>query len=347
MGTGRNRCSPPPVPFSGWFAYPAAFDAGVVARCLAAANVVPGATIIDPLCGSGSVVAAASARGLRAVGLEAHPLIARLAGTKFSRRRDTSVLRADAARIVDGLRPGPVDSEHELLRRCFEGDTLGLLVELRRRIGTSGSRWRGHLETALLAGLRDHASVRVGWAYPQPALARLPRSTDPAGALLERINTMADELDMFPAAWAELGRVSARDARAPFAWRGLVGESEANAAITSPPYFNNYDYLDAMRLEVLLRRRHSRMLRRILGDEWCGHRRVSDAPTKRWLLSENLPVGRGPQQHHARSPVHFVTSVWLAMARRTIASYHSTYSIWVWCSGEWRVCCSQMPRSSW
>lgn len=251
MRSGRNGWMTDAVPFSGWFEYPAAFGALAVSQALRAADLSPGGLVLDPFAGIGTTISAVAARGVRGVGLESAPLVARLAALKFTSRRDTTGLRTAAAWVAAGLEPLPVDQEHELVRRCFDPTVLGLLVAARERIAGARTPWREHLELALLAGLRDHACVEVGWSYPRPGRPRVPRSVDPGEALIAHAGMMADELDSFSPAWAALGRVVLRDARSPFAWRELSRPGQADAIVTSPPYFNNYDYVDAGRLELL------------------------------------------------------------------------------------------------
>ena len=51
-----------------------------------------------------------------------------------------------------------------LVRQCFDETTLARLVGLREAIPRR-SPWKDYLTWALLATLRDVASVKVGWPY--------------------------------------------------------------------------------------------------------------------------------------------------------------------------------------
>jgi hypothetical protein len=241
----------PPIPFSSWAPHPTKMDAATWARGLVAASPPPGGLVADPMCGSGTTIAAAVSRGLRAIGLESLEPFARAAQSKLTDLRDTDGLKQAARELVSDLRPSPIEDEHDFLKRCFPSDALAQLVALRKRVRDFDGPWKSHLSVALVAGLRDYASVRVGWPHAQPRLTRSPRATRPVDALVARVDRMADELDLHPSGWARLGQVERRDARTPFAWHGLTASRSIDAVITSPPYFTGFDYADAMRLELL------------------------------------------------------------------------------------------------
>jgi hypothetical protein len=204
--------------------------------------------IVDPFCGVGTVGTTAREKGLGFLGIETHPWIAHAASLKFYAPGGSDVLRAEALDLVADLVPGIIDDEHELVRRAFTPDVLGLLVALRDRIRASTSPWRDHLELALLSNLRAHAAVKVGWPYQLPAKSRAPRSTDPAGYFVRRVTMMADDLDTWPSQ-VPLAKIVRGDSRDAASW-AAADLSEAGAAISSPPYLNNFDYADATRLEL-------------------------------------------------------------------------------------------------
>lgn len=244
-GTSRGR------PFDRWFRYPAGFSPEALELAAEAAGVRPGAIVAEPFLGS-----AATAAGLPSndvVGIEAHPLVADLAATKLAVPPGPGeALREAAQRLIDVAQDkGPNgSSEHPLVQRCFEPEALESLAQLRDAIAArSHDRWRRHLRWALLAALRDVASVRVGWPYQRPAIDRNAPYRDPAGRFLARAEMIAQDLELGPGKQPR-GRVVRGDARSLSSWRRAAEPGAFDACITSPPYLNNFDYADATRLEL-------------------------------------------------------------------------------------------------
>jgi len=240
-GTSRGRA------FDRWFRYPAGFSPDALALAADAAMAKPGTTVVDPFFGSAATAAGLPRRTV--VGIEVHPLIADLAVTKLADPPGPSdALRRTATRLLDAaseLAPDPT-SAHALVERCFEADVLMDLAALREALaGRPRDPWRRHLRWALLATLRDVASVKVGWPYQRPALERDARFTDAPTRFLQRVEMIAEDLENEE---RPTGRVVRGDARSVTAWRRAG--SDFGACITSPPYLNNFDYADATRLEL-------------------------------------------------------------------------------------------------
>jgi hypothetical protein len=145
--------------------------------------------------------------------------------------------------------PGSTEDEHDLVRRCFDPITLSELVGIRQSIiALKANPWSTHLKWALLATLRDVASVKVGWPYQRPALTRAAPHRDASKRFLKRIRWMAEDLDDAPP--AHESRIMAGDSRESSSWRKLLGCRIVDACVSSPPYFNNFDYADATRIEL-------------------------------------------------------------------------------------------------
>lgn len=203
--------------------------------------------VVDPFAGVATVGVQVASRGMCFAGIEAHAEIAELATLKFRITRTNLDLVEVANSIVDGLRPGTLDGEAELICSSFDEKALGLLVAIRERVQEAAtSPWYLHLKWSLLAALRDCAGVKVGWPYQRPAVARRPRDSSPVRSFLRRIEWMAE--DLHESEIAGRGRVVCGDARLTEPWNEIG--APAMAVVSSPPYLNNYDYADATRLEV-------------------------------------------------------------------------------------------------
>ena len=123
------------------------------------------------------------------------------------------------------------------------------------RSGEAGA-WTNYLKWALLATLRDVASVGVGWPYQRPGRERQPQYKDVLARFRQRLAWMATDLDDWchsdestQDTVAYTSQVVRGDARDSTSWAGLA-PGQAHGCVSSPPYLNNFDYADATRLEL-------------------------------------------------------------------------------------------------
>ena len=237
-------------PFDRWYRYPAGFSPSALDLALSRVHIPDrGGVLIDPFAGTASVGTAATARGATFLGLEAHPEIAELADLKFQRRTTLSSIVDAATEVVQSSVPGSPETEHDLVTRCFDPVTLSQLAGIRQAIiAQKTNPWATHLKWALLATLRDVASVKVGWPYQRPALTRSAPHRDPKKRFMQRVRWMEEDLDDAPPALGSA--VIAGDSREAGPWHKVAGTQTADACISSPPYLNNFDYADATRIEL-------------------------------------------------------------------------------------------------
>lgn len=240
--------------FDRWFRYPAGFSPTTVKTALEAAGCRARAVCADPFAGSASGGTYAVDAGVTFVGIEAHPLIAELGQLKFERPGEPDRLRELAEVIEQGSGARQTQfalgAELDLVQRCFSPKVLETLVGLRAGIDTLGAAhpWQKHAKWALLGTLRDCASVKVGWPYQRPALARAAVHKDPVKRFRERVEMMAADLEDAPEPLSS--GVTQGDSRLPDTWQDALGGERASSCISSPPYLNNFDYADATRLEL-------------------------------------------------------------------------------------------------
>lgn len=241
--------------FDRWFRYPAGFSPATVQAALRAAGGGAESVCVDPFAGSASGGTFAVDAGATFVGMEAHPLIAELGQLKFERPGEPDELREIPDTIIEHNRLRcrtalSISAELELVQRCFSEPVLELLVALRSGVEALGAMhpWQKHAKWALLGTLRDCASVKVGWPYQRPSLARVAIHRDPVKRFRERIEMMAKDLD--EAREPLSSRVTQGDSRLADTWNHALRGVPASACISSPPYLNNFDYADATRLEL-------------------------------------------------------------------------------------------------
>jgi hypothetical protein len=258
-GRGRRHGTSSSEPFDRWFRYPAGFASDYVSVLLRHLDLRPGSLVVDPFAGSAVTGTAARAADLSFFGVEAHPLITELGCLKLQYPPgDARELTQSASRLTDeasqrvAAAAPDLDSEAELVRRCFTGDTLARLGTLRDLIRSGvAAPWTDYLKWALLATLRDVASVRVGWPYQRPGTERRPIHGDVFGRFRQRAAWMAADLGHMTSIGpgSPYARIVHGDARDPRAWTAMA-PAVAQGCVSSPPYLNNFDYADATRLEL-------------------------------------------------------------------------------------------------
>jgi hypothetical protein len=153
------------------------------------------------------------------------------------------------ASVVEPLRID-VANEHPMVARCFDPDSLAVLAGIRTQLSLGvGGDWTPWLTWALLATLRDVASVAVGWPYQRPGRPRRPGHRDVRMRFSQRFNEMLTDIQGLVGTVRD-GVVLEGDARDVESWRRALEGELATASVSSPPYLNNFDYADATRLEV-------------------------------------------------------------------------------------------------
>lgn len=236
----------------GFHSYPARMHPRT-ARALVTAFSEPGDTVLDPFCGSGTVLVEARLAGRAVVGVDANPLAVRLARLKVTptseaqraalieaaravaahadeRRKakagptkrygpaDVAMFQAHVLLELDGLRAGLDKLADAPLREALELVLSSILTKMSRRESDTSGR---DVERRLAAGYPARLFVKK----TEELCARLAEIAAPLG---ERVGSKA------PA------RVMEGDARE------LAGVPDGSVAlaVTSPPYPGNYDYLE-------------------------------------------------------------------------------------------------------
>ncbi|MBM3475239.1 MAG: site-specific DNA-methyltransferase [Armatimonadetes bacterium] len=239
------------MPIHNWFRYYAGFSAQWLRWLLAARADGGYVRVLDPFVGSGTLLLEAEASDAEAIGIEAHPFVARVARAKLLWRSDPQSLSAHAGEVLADarLRCADIPPQNGLLQRCYTPAALAELVALREAIlERADERPAAELSwLALAAILREVASVNARQGqYVLPNHKQAP-VVDAFEAFAARIRRMVHDMVLARredrTGSAVLLEGDARDcAGVPDGWANLV--------VTSPPYANNYDYADATRLEM-------------------------------------------------------------------------------------------------
>lgn len=226
-----------------WFRFPAGYSGSWVSGYLSELGLT--GHVLDPFAGCGTTPLAAGQAGWEAVGIEAHPFLARVARAKLGWTSSPAGLRERAGAVVAAARPAPLAGEPSLLTRCFDPVALAELRGLQSAVDETGDEL---LWLALVAVLRScsHAGT-APWQYVLPE-RRKGRVAAPSPAFLTQVAAMAEDMEVCQssAGPSAAARVLDGDARTC----DEVPDGWADAVVTSPPYANNFDYADAARLEM-------------------------------------------------------------------------------------------------
>lgn len=239
------------LPVHRWYRYSAGFSAEWT-KCVLEQHE-NAKNILDPFVGSGTVLIEAEKLEREAVGIEAHPLVSKIAQAKLAWRTDPDSFYELASEIGVLAKDCPAEVRlppSKLLDRCFTDEANRQLAGLRLALEEHPSRdsdaWR-LCWLAFLAIIRESSHVGTAqWQYVLPNRRKMNVAT-PNDAFEKKVTDYRFDMQkMRPYANSSAARVAAVDARVTTA----VADGWADLVITSPPYANNYDYADATRLEL-------------------------------------------------------------------------------------------------
>ncbi|MBI2910388.1 MAG: DNA modification methylase [Chloroflexi bacterium] len=239
------------LPVHRWFRYSAGFAAQWVEQVLTEMGIGEGAVVLDPFVGSGTVPIVCDTLGIESVGVEAHPLVARICKAKLLWATSAERLSDFAAEVLGNARGRNqrMSSYPLLIQRSFDEDVLAVLDGLKESwlLVDDKSPESELVWLALTAILR--ATSKAGTAQWQYILPKKTKRNvvPPSFAFRQQVEIMKSDIRwMHYRAKQSLARIIAGDAR-------TVSDSisqRVDAVITSPPYANNYDYADALRFEM-------------------------------------------------------------------------------------------------
>lgn len=225
-------------------AYPARMHPEVARRLIALAPSA--ATILDPFCGSGTVLVEALVAGARAIGTDLSPLAVALAriktarSTNAERKRLVSLAHAaakDARDLVDrelAIAPPPGEAQ------WFLPHTLREVLALRARIDAEPDGFSRDALRMLFSSILVKVSLQAS-----DSSGDIRRKHVAPGATFSLFARKSFELAH---ALAALARATPPDTPAPIVSLddatklSTVGDASIDAVITSPPYAANYDY---------------------------------------------------------------------------------------------------------
>lgn len=234
--------------------FPARMAPDIAIKCLSTVSTSDSMVVLDPMCGSGTVLAAASALGHTAHGFDVDPL-AVLMSRVATQPVSTSALIAEATHVIENAELSSVDT--------LPWDDSETITFAEYWFGASQRKQLGRLSRALL----DVEDVRVREAL-QIALSRIivtkaPKASLAADTSHSRPHRRETEstYDVYQGfAKSVIGLVKLLDQRV------ITGESvvrggdarsldvqdeSVDLVITSPPYLNAIDYLRGHKMSLI------------------------------------------------------------------------------------------------
>jgi site-specific DNA-methyltransferase (adenine-specific) len=255
------------LPIHRWFRYREGFSPALIA------GLGLGQRILDPFCGSGSIMVGAAQQGRSAVGIDVNPLATFVARVKLTPLTDGDLdgaagFRAALAREIPRIEPWPIPSVR-IASKVFEPDILAAVLRLRALIEERAATkaQRRFLLLAWLSILEDVGSYfkegngikyRNRRRQPNGYVARpegrwqLERfGADQAAfvraAFRSRLGEMLDDAPAWRSGHWSAQRIVEGDALAE---ADLLGDSSFDSVLFSPPYANRFDYFESQKVEL-------------------------------------------------------------------------------------------------
>jgi len=271
-----NKLRPEDRAAHDWYRFVLSFPPHLIRKYAERFGLSPGATVLDPFCGTGTTLVECKKLGMASIGIERNPMAWFASRVKVSWKIDPDALMSHAMEVAadavgqlesEGLSDEstlPLFSSHRpdhLKLRELNADSHGLLLR------DSISPLPLHKTLVLIESLGRHRSAELS-DHEILALARAivsdisnlhfgpevgvgPPKTDAAvvSSWLNCVRTMAADLRRLKNLADTRSTVYLADAREVTA---TVAPAVVDAVITSPPYPNEKDYTRTTRLESVI-----------------------------------------------------------------------------------------------
>ncbi len=275
----------------GFHSYPARMHP-VTAHRLARGFTPMGGRLLDPFCGSGTVLVESMLLGLKPTGFDLNPLAVRLARCKTTPRTDGELNHmvgqaSECAAFADDRRKTKAGASRRFGAEdvaLFEPHVLlelDSLLEGIRSLGRDPARTDLELVLSSLLVKLSRRQADTSKAVGTRRLAAGHATRQFLGKARELARRLAEFRGLLPSAAVQPAKVKQGNATLP----AEVPAGPFDAVVTSPPYAATYDYIEhhALRLrwlgldtaalehgELGARSRYNRMNPQIAGKEWVG-----------------------------------------------------------------------------
>jgi len=232
--------------------------------------------VIDPMCGSGTVLSAAAQRGQRALGIDIDPLAVMMSKVATSKADFTGICAtADSlvqhAQATKAATPWTDDETDRFADYWFGASQRNQLIRLTAAIqSVEDSSLRSALQVALsriIVTKSPQASLAADTSHSRPHRVLLESEYDVYAGFQKSTRSLARLLE--GRAHTGSATVLLGDSRT----LGGVADGSADLAVTSPPYLNALDYLRGHKLALI----------------WFGH----SIPSLREIRRDSIGAERG------------------------------------------------------
>jgi site-specific DNA-adenine methylase len=235
-----------------WYRYTAGFSAVWVNQLINQEKEKGRTRIIDPFAGSGTVLLESEFENVESIGIEAHAYIYKIANVKLSWDYSADKFKAEALSLLKRAKRKIITKTEfpKLIINCYPLEVIQKLealkqtwFEIEQEEQIKNFNW--FIITSILRTTSPVGTAQ--WQYIQPNKIKA-KFIEPFTAFELKVNEMFVDMRRIQSRVmnerkALIFNEDARDIKSiPDQWGDLV--------ITSPPYANNYDYADAMHLEM-------------------------------------------------------------------------------------------------
>ena len=242
------------LPVHRWFRYSAGFSAEWVKKEIHNYYIKFGKApnVFDPFTGSGTVLLEAEKIACPVIGVESHPFVSRITKSKLMWRSDIDSFNHFALSVLDKAPKFKKIAEPypDLIHKCFTQKNLLKLNQLKKAFMSMEDKSPASQLTWLAITSILRSCSHVGTAqceYIQPKKRKIG-AIDPYIAFWNKVCDF--KTDMMYVQKSHLNYLQAKMIVGDMRNKLDLPKNWGDLVITSPPYANNYDYADAVRLEL-------------------------------------------------------------------------------------------------
>ncbi|MGB9176210.1 MAG: DNA methyltransferase [Methanoregula sp.] len=202
-------------------------------------------TVLDPFAGSGTTVLVAERMGMPAYGIEAHPVLLRIAQTKLLWDTEPEKFRDFSGKILRCVK----NENSEMKEYPREIHTL-YTKDILSRLNALRCAWEklddetpeSHLAWLAITEILHYASSKRRDSPETPLHDKTGTlQKNPRDLFLAQVNRMLEDMTVFQGTAKKTGKIFLGDSR----FDTQISDNTISLVITAPPFLNNFDYASA------------------------------------------------------------------------------------------------------